>query len=145
MGKKKRPFYRLVVLDSRKRRDGAYLANLGYYNPFVEPFEINLHEDKIIAWLQKGATISETARSLLRSQGVLFKYSLVRQGLSEEEILRVYNAGEMVRFRLKRLLDTGQVVSRGNRYYIGKPIVLFIARVLVAIKWVFLSQRTVDF
>ena len=37
MGKKKRPFYRLVVLDSRTRRDGAYLANLGYYNPFVEP------------------------------------------------------------------------------------------------------------
>ena len=37
MGRKKRPFYRMVVLDSRKRRDGAYLANLGYYNPFTDP------------------------------------------------------------------------------------------------------------
>ena len=64
MGRKKRPFYRLVVLDSRKRRDGAYLANLGYYNPFTEPHEINLHPDEIVAWLQKGATVSETARSL---------------------------------------------------------------------------------
>ena len=45
MGRKKRPFYRLVVLDSRKRRDGAYLANLGFYNPFTEPHEINIHAD----------------------------------------------------------------------------------------------------
>ena len=71
MGKKKRPFYRLVVLDSRKRRDGAYLANVGYYNPFVEPAEVKLHDEEIIAWLKKGATCSGTVRSLLRSQGVL--------------------------------------------------------------------------
>ena len=86
MGKKKRPFYRLVVLDSRKRRDGAYLANLGYYNPFVDPPEINFHGEEIIAWLQKGATVSETVRSLLKSQGILYHYSLVRQGMSEQEI-----------------------------------------------------------
>ena len=48
MGRKKRPFYRLVVLDSRKRRDGAYLANLGYYNPFCEPAEVVLNENDII-------------------------------------------------------------------------------------------------
>jgi len=86
MGRKKRPFYRLVVLDSRKRRDGAYLANLGYYNPFTDPHEINLHPAEIISWLQKGATVSETARSLLRSEGVLYRYSLMRQGLGEGEI-----------------------------------------------------------
>ena len=83
MGRKKRPFYRLVVLDSRKRRDGAYLANLGFYNPFTEPHEVELHADEIIAWLSKGATVSETARSLLRSEGVLYKYSLVKQGLDD--------------------------------------------------------------
>ena len=49
MGRKKRPFYRLVVLDSRKRRDGAYLANLGFYNPFCDPHEINIQSDEIIA------------------------------------------------------------------------------------------------
>ncbi len=86
MGRKKRPFYRLVVLDSRKRRDGAYLANLGFYNPFTEPHEINIQSDEIIAWLGKGATVSDTARSLLRSQGVLYRYSLVKQGLEAAEI-----------------------------------------------------------
>jgi small subunit ribosomal protein S16 len=86
MGRKKRPFYRLVVLDSRKRRDGAYLANLGYYNPFTDPFEVELHTNDIIDWMSKGATVSETARSLLRSQGVLYRYSLVKQGMEESEI-----------------------------------------------------------
>ena len=86
MGRKKRPFYRLVVLDSRKRRDGAYLANLGFYNPFTDPHEINIHADEIIEWLGKGATVSETARSLLKSEGVLYRYSLIKQNLDAAEI-----------------------------------------------------------
>ena len=86
LGKKKRPFYRLVVLDSRKRRDGAYLANLGYYNPFVEPPEINIRADELIAWLAKGATVSGTARSLMKREGVLYQFSLVQEGLGAEEI-----------------------------------------------------------
>ncbi len=86
MGRKKRPFYRLVVLDNRKRRDGAYLANLGYYNPFAEPAEIELHTDEIIGWMSKGATLSETAKSLLRTEGVLYKYSLVKQGMDAAAI-----------------------------------------------------------
>jgi small subunit ribosomal protein S16 len=85
-GKKKRPFYRLIVMDSRKRRDGAYLANLGYYNPFVEPFEVKLHTDAILAWLQRGATVSDTARALLRSQGILHRFSLLRAGASPAEV-----------------------------------------------------------
>ena len=86
MGRKKRPFYRLVVLDSRKRRDGAYLANLGYYNPFTDPHQVELHADDIISWLSKGATVSETARSLLKSEGVLYRYSLIKQGLATAEV-----------------------------------------------------------
>jgi len=86
MGRKKRPFYRLVVLDNRKRRDGAYLANLGYYNPFIEPHEVELHTGEIIDWLRKGATVSETARSLLRAEGVLYRYSLVKQGLDDAAV-----------------------------------------------------------
>ncbi len=86
MGKKKRPFYRLVVLDSRKRRDGAYLANLGYYNPFVDPHEVDLRHDEILDWLGKGAEVRDTARSLLKREGVLYQFSLVKQGLSAEDI-----------------------------------------------------------
>jgi len=86
MGRKQRPFYRLIVTDSRNRRDGAYLANLGYYNPFAEPLEVSLHEQEIIAWLRKGATVSETARSLMRREGVLLRWELLRQGLSADEV-----------------------------------------------------------
>ena len=86
MGRKKRPFYRMVVLDSRKRRDGAYLANLGYYNPFCDPHEVELHADEIISWLGKGATMSETARALLRAEGILYRWSLMRGGMDEAEI-----------------------------------------------------------
>ncbi len=86
MGKKKRPFYRLVVMDNRKRRDGAYLANLGYYNPFVEPQEVQLHDDEIVSWLQKGAELSETARSLLKNEGILYRFSLVKAGLPAHEV-----------------------------------------------------------
>ncbi|MEZ4388628.1 MAG: 30S ribosomal protein S16 [Candidatus Krumholzibacteriia bacterium] len=86
MGKKKRPFYRLVVVDSRARRDGAYLANLGYYNPFVEPHEVDLRIDDCVEWLQKGAEMRDTARSLLKREGVLYKFSLVKQGLAADEV-----------------------------------------------------------
>jgi len=86
MGRKKRPFYRLVVMDSRKRRDGAYLANLGYYNPFTDPHEVNLQSADIIAWMSKGATVSETARSLLKGEGILYQFSLVKQGLEPATI-----------------------------------------------------------
>lgn len=86
MGRKKHPFYRLIVTDSRNRRDGAYIANLGYYNPFGEPYEVKLHDDEIIAWLKKGATTSNTARALMRNEGVLLRYDLQRQGVEKAEI-----------------------------------------------------------
>jgi small subunit ribosomal protein S16 len=100
MGKKKRPFYRLVVLDSRKRRDGAYLANLGYYNPFVEPHEVSLHVDDCVEWLKKGAEVSGTARSLLKREGVLYKFSLVKQGLETAEVeakMEAWKPGQQAR------------------------------------------------
>ncbi len=86
MGRKKRPFYRLIVTDSRNRRDGAFIANLGYYNPFVEPYEVNLHDQEIIAWLKKGATTSSTAKSLMKNEGVLYRFELERQGVDKSEI-----------------------------------------------------------
>ncbi len=104
MGKKKRPFYRLVVLDSRKRRDGAYLANLGYYNPFVEPHQVELHDDEIVNWLSKGATASTTAKSLLKREGILYRFSLVKQGLSAEDIegkMAAWQEGSTVRIQRK--------------------------------------------
>ena len=86
MGRKKRPFYRVVVVDSRGRRDGDYIEKLGYYNPFVTPYEVDLDHDKAVEWLAKGVGMSETARSLLRNEGVLYRWHLQKSGASIGEI-----------------------------------------------------------
>jgi len=69
MGSKKRPFYRVVALDSATRRDGRPVEFLGHYNPMVEPNEVQLDMDKIQKWLDRGAEPSNTVRSLLKKAG----------------------------------------------------------------------------
>ncbi len=71
MGAKKRPFYRLVVADSRAARNGRFIDTLGYYNPIAEPAEISIDTEKALDWLAKGAQPSDTARALLKKSGVL--------------------------------------------------------------------------
>ena len=71
MGDKKSPFYRIVVTDSRKARDGAYIEKLGTYNPLTEPAEVNLDVEKTKKWISNGAQPTETARTLLVRQGIL--------------------------------------------------------------------------
>lgn len=65
-GSKKRPSYRIVVLDSRKRRDGDYLDKIGYYNPCVNPAEISIDTEKLESWISKGAQCSDTVASLVK-------------------------------------------------------------------------------
>ncbi len=66
MGSKKKPFYRLVALDSETRRDGRALEYLGYYNPLQNPPEIKINMDKVKAWMDKGAKPTDTVRSLIK-------------------------------------------------------------------------------
>ena len=70
MGAKKRPFYRLVVADSRFARDGRFIETLGYYNPCVEPAELKIDNARAKHWLSCGAQPTETAQALLTKQGV---------------------------------------------------------------------------
>ncbi len=74
MGGKRKPFYRVVVMDSRNRRDGAYLDSLGHYNPTAQPYEITVDEEKLFKWLERGAQMSEGARSILSKAGALKKW-----------------------------------------------------------------------
>lgn len=71
MGDKKSPFYRIVVTDSRKARDGAYIEKLGTFNPLVEPAEIKLDVEQTKKWLSNGAQPTETARTILVREGIL--------------------------------------------------------------------------
>ncbi|WP_031481409.1 30S ribosomal protein S16 [Maridesulfovibrio frigidus] len=66
MGSKKRPFYRIVAINSATRRDGRPLEFLGYYNPMTEPVELKIDTEKVQAWMDKGAKPSDTVKALLK-------------------------------------------------------------------------------
>ena len=70
-GAKKRPFYRIVVMDSRKKRDGKYLDLVGNYDPLQDPAAINVDKDRAVSWMQKGAIPSDTVRQIFIKQGVI--------------------------------------------------------------------------
>lgn len=71
MGAKKAPFYRIVVMDGRKARDGQYIEQIGYYDPTKEPAVVKIDTEVAKKWLANGAQPTETVRSLLKSAGVI--------------------------------------------------------------------------
>jgi small subunit ribosomal protein S16 len=86
MGRRKRPFYRIVAADSRAPRDGKYLEKIGTYNPLTKPAEVQIDKEAALKWLLRGASPSETVRNLLSDHGVMFELDLRRRGLSAEQI-----------------------------------------------------------
>ena len=74
MGSKKRPFYRIVVADSRSPRDGRFIETVGTYNPLTDPETVTLKEEKIMNWLNNGAQPSDTVRNILSRNGVMKKF-----------------------------------------------------------------------
>jgi len=75
MGAKKKPFYRIVVADSRSPRDGRFIEELGYYDPLKNPAEIKIDEEKAQNWLKKGVQLTETVRALFNKAGIINKPS----------------------------------------------------------------------
>jgi len=79
MGAKRRPFYRLVVADARSPRDGRFIEQVGYYNPLTDPATLKIDESKVVHWLSQGAQPSDSARILLRREGILERYAASRK------------------------------------------------------------------
>lgn len=73
-GTTKRPFYRLVVADSRSKRDGKYLEIIGTYDPTKNPSEVKIDEARALDWLSKGAQPTDTVKNILSKAGVIAKY-----------------------------------------------------------------------
>jgi small subunit ribosomal protein S16 len=83
LGRKKAPYYHIVVADSRAPRDGKFIENIGYYKPQTVPATIELDAEKALTWLEKGAQPTDTCRAILSYKGVLYKHHLmggVRKG-----------------------------------------------------------------
>lgn len=73
VGRKKQPFYRIVVADSRTRRDGAFIDIIGTYNPLPAEPEIKIDEEKAVKWLSVGAIPTDTTKSLMTRFGIIKK------------------------------------------------------------------------
>ena len=71
MGAKKAPFYRIIVADSRAPRDGAFVEELGYYNPLTDPVELKVDAESAAHWIKNGAQPTDTVRALLKKSGAL--------------------------------------------------------------------------
>ena len=71
MGAKKAPFYRIVVADSRSPRDGAFVEEIGYYNPTSDPAELTVDNEKAAQWIKNGAQPTDTVRGLLKKSGAI--------------------------------------------------------------------------
>ncbi len=86
IGRRNRPFYRMVLIDSRKKRDGAAIEQLGWYNPISDEKDCELKSERILHWLNKGAQPSKAAKKLLKNKGISFEWHLMKSGADEKEI-----------------------------------------------------------
>ena len=68
VGKKKAPFYHIVVADSKSPRDGKIIEQIGTYNPMVEPSELNLDKENVEKWIKNGAKPTDTVKRLIESK-----------------------------------------------------------------------------
>lgn len=80
MGAKKSPFYRIVVADSRTRRDGRDIEIVGTYDPKTTPATVSLKEEAILNWLANGAAPTDTVRNILSANGIMKKFADAKAG-----------------------------------------------------------------
>jgi len=95
-GRKKRPFYHIVIADARAPRDGKFIENIGSYNPMTVPATVELDREKAYEWLTKGAQPTDTAKALLKFKGVYYRKHLMRGvakgAMTEEKAMEMYQA-----------------------------------------------------
>jgi small subunit ribosomal protein S16 len=95
-GRKKAPFYHIVIADARAPRDGKFIEKIGTYNPMTVPATIDIDRDAAYSWLTKGAQPTDTVSAILRFKGVMFRKHLMRGvakgSLTEEQATEKYNA-----------------------------------------------------
>jgi small subunit ribosomal protein S16 len=115
MGTKKRPFYRIVATDSRNRRDGRFIEELGYYDPLTNPPNIKIDEESIMKWMANGAIPSTNVEGLLRRTGTLKKWVLVKQGVPAEQVDEKLAA-------LKDVETKGLTADARRARYAGKKV-----------------------
>ena len=85
-GAKKKPTYRVVVIDKERARNSRSVEVVGFYNPVAKPAQVQLNRERIEHWIKAGAQPSDTVRSLLSHEGIMLRLHLTRKGKSLEDI-----------------------------------------------------------
>lgn len=109
MGTRGKPFYRVVVADSRAARDGRFIDTLGYYDPKTEPPMIKIDEDRALMWLNRGAQPTDTAAALLKKEDILGKYLASKQQAGKQP------AGEEAAAAEEPAAETAKPATRRTR------------------------------
>jgi len=112
MGRKKRPFYRIVAADSRSPRDGRFIETLGTYNPLEQPFKFEVNEERVFYWLKNGAQPTLTVRSLLRRKGLWLKWDLMKRGVDEAKIEEELKKWEVLQLERKKRLEAKEAQAK---------------------------------
>jgi small subunit ribosomal protein S16 len=101
-GKKKQPFYRVVVADVRSPRDGRFIEDIGYYQPIHDPSTISIDRDRALYWLRNGVQPSDAVRQLLRIQGIWEEFRPGDPGKDRSAKHQARAAAEAERTRARR-------------------------------------------
>lgn len=116
-GKKNQPFYHLVIADGRAPRDGRFIEDLGTYNPLTNPATININFERALYWVECGATPSDTARSILKREGVYMmkhlKGGVAKGAFSDTEAQRRFDAWKQE--KLSKLRDVENAEREAKR------------------------------
>jgi len=126
-GRKKTPFFHIVVADARSPRDGRFIERLGIYNPMTKPATIEIDRDKAYDWLIKGAQPSDTVRAILRFKGVLYRKHLMRGvlkgAMTQEDADRLYQ--EWIATKESKIAErvekTKEEIKKHHAKVSGKP------------------------
>jgi small subunit ribosomal protein S16 len=134
-GRKKAPFYHIVIADARAPRDGRFIEKIGIYNPITKPATIELDREKAFEWLMKGAQPTDTTRAIMRYKGVLYRKHLsrgVQKGaLTQEKADQMYqdwiankegSITQKVEARKKELADLHKKISGEMKAPATKPV-----------------------
>lgn len=126
VGKKKKPMYRVVVVDSRKQRNGAYIEKIGFYNPLTNPAEITIDKAKAIDWMKKGAIPTDTVAKIFQTTGVALEYHLDKNKADEKTRqveLQKWEMAKQVSADQRRQAEEEKLKKQAEEETVEEPVV----------------------
>ena len=120
IGRRNRPFYRMVAMDSRNRRDGAAIEELGWYNPIDSNHSYDLKDERILHWLGEGAQPTDAAKKLLRRAGLSHRWHLMQQGMDGSDLEKEMkkwelNREDVLKKRAEKQEQNAKVIAKKNQ------------------------------